>query len=108
MHNLHAYAWGRQQVEPYDWAVRFEERARELILAADHQPLVECETLGRDARLSMPTPDHYLPLLYVLALQCEGDEISFPVGDDDICPDASWKRSLQGRQLAENQVLPQG
>ena len=79
VHNLHTYAWGRQQVEPYDWAVRFEERARELILAADHQPLVKYETLGRDAPLSVPTPDHYLPLLYVLALQCEGDEISFPV-----------------------------
>lgn len=79
VHNLHAYAWGRQQVEPYDWAVRFEEKARELILAGDHQPLVNYESLGRDARLSVPTPDHYLPLLYVLALQCEGDEISFPV-----------------------------
>jgi len=79
VHNLHAYAWGRQQVEPYDWAVRFEEKARELILAGDHQPLVNYESLGRDARLSVPTPDHYLPLLYVLALQREGDEISFPV-----------------------------
>ena len=79
VHNLHAYAWGRQQVEPYDWAVRFEEKARELILAGNHQPLVNYETLGRDARLSVPTPDHYLPMLYVLALQRNGDEISFPV-----------------------------
>jgi len=58
VHNLHAYAWGRHQVEPLDWAVRFEERARELLLAGDHDPLINYETLGRDAMLSVPTPDH--------------------------------------------------
>jgi 4,5-DOPA dioxygenase extradiol len=79
VHNLHAYGWGRRQVEPFDWAVRFEERARELILAGDDEPLVNYETLGRDARLSIPTPEHYLPLLYVLALRRENDEVSFPV-----------------------------
>jgi 4,5-DOPA dioxygenase extradiol len=79
VHNLHAYAWGRQQVEPLDWAVRFEGRARELLLTGDHDPLIAYETLGRDAALSVPTPDHYLPLLYVLAQQREGDEVSFPV-----------------------------
>ena len=79
VHNLHTYAWGRQQVEPLDWAVRFEERARELLRAGDHGPLVAYETLGRDAALSIPTPEHYLPLLYVLAQQSEGDEVSFPV-----------------------------
>jgi 4,5-DOPA dioxygenase extradiol len=79
VHNLHTYAWGRHKVEPFDWAVRFEERARELITAGDHGPLVSYETLGRDARLSVPTPDHYLPLLYVLATQAEGDEVAFPV-----------------------------
>lgn len=79
VHNLHAYAWGRHKVEPFDWAVRFEERARELMSAGDHGPLVSYETLGRDARLSVPTPDHYLPLLYVLAAQTEGDEVGFPV-----------------------------
>ena len=79
VHNLHAYAWGRQQVAPLDWAVRFEERARELLLAGDHGPLVAYETLGRDAALSVPTPDHYLPLLYVIAQQSEGEPVSFPV-----------------------------
>ena len=79
VHNLHAYAWGRQQVEPLDWAVRFEERARELLLAGNHAPLIAYETLGRDATLSVPTPDHYLPLLYVIAQQREGEQVSFPV-----------------------------
>jgi len=79
VHNLHAYAWGRHPVEPFDWAVRFEARARELLSARDHAPLIEYETLGRDARLAVPTPDHYLPLLYVIALQREADPIRFPV-----------------------------
>jgi len=79
VHNLHAYAWGRQQVAPLDWAIRFEERARELLLAGDHEPLIAYETLGRDAILSVPTPDHYLPLMYVIAQMREGELVSFPV-----------------------------
>jgi 4,5-DOPA dioxygenase extradiol len=79
VHNLHAYAWGRHPVEPFDWAVRFERRARELMLAADHAPLVAYESLGRDAALSVPTPEHYLPLLYVLGLRRPGEPLSFPV-----------------------------
>ncbi len=79
VHNLHAYGWGRRQIDPFDWAVRFEGRARELLLASHHEPLIAYETLGRDAALSVPTPDHYLPLLYVIAQQREGDEVSFPV-----------------------------
>jgi 4,5-DOPA dioxygenase extradiol len=79
VHNLHTYAWGRHKVEPFDWAVRFEGLARGLLLARDHAPLVNYESLGEDARLSAPTPDHYLPLLYVIALQRADDEVSFPV-----------------------------
>ncbi|MBJ6749235.1 4,5-DOPA-extradiol-dioxygenase [Geomonas anaerohicana] len=79
VHNLHTYAWGRHLAEPYDWAVRFEARARELMLAGDHAPLVAYDTLGEDARLSIPTPDHYLPLLYVLATRQVGEQVTFPV-----------------------------
>jgi 4,5-DOPA dioxygenase extradiol len=79
VHNLHAYAWGRHVVEPLDWAARFDARARELMLAGEHAPLVNYATLGRDATLSAPTPDHYLPLLYVLAQQSANDKVSFPV-----------------------------
>jgi 4,5-DOPA dioxygenase extradiol len=78
VHNLHAYGWGRRQIKPFDWAVRFEARARELLLANHHEPLIAYETLGRDAGLSVPTPEHYLPLLYVIAQQREGDEVGFP------------------------------
>jgi len=79
VHNLHTYAWGRYAADPLDWAVRFETLARGLMLSGNHAPLVNYEALGKDAQLSVPTPDHYLPLLYVLAQHGEGDEVSFPV-----------------------------
>lgn len=79
VHNLHTYAWGRHPALPFDWALRFEAHARDLILRGDHQPLVNYELLGRDAELSVPTPDHYLPLLYVLGASDEHDAVTFPV-----------------------------
>jgi 4,5-DOPA dioxygenase extradiol len=79
VHNLHTYSWGRHKVEPFDWAIRFEERVRSLLLTRDHDPLINYESLGRDAVLAAPTPDHYLPLLYVIAQARESDEVTFPV-----------------------------
>ena len=79
VHNLHAYAWGRHAVEPFDWAVRFEEQARRLLRAGDHRPLVDYEALGPDAVLCVPTPEHYLPLVCVLGLRRPGEPVSFPV-----------------------------
>lgn len=79
VHNLHAYAWGQRKVEPYDWGARFEKKVREMLLAGEDGPLIEYEKLGPDAMLSAPTPDHYLPLLYVIAMRKEGEPVSFPV-----------------------------
>jgi 4,5-DOPA dioxygenase extradiol len=79
VHNLHTYAWGRHSRDPYDWATRFEGAARDVMLAGEFSPLVNYEMLGRDALLSIPTPDHYLPLLYVLACHQKGESIRFPV-----------------------------
>jgi 4,5-DOPA dioxygenase extradiol len=79
VHNLHAYAWGRHPVDPFDWAVRFEEQVREMVVAGEHRPLVEYEKLGRDALLSIPTPDHYLPFLYALATRQQGEPVAFPI-----------------------------
>lgn len=79
VHNLRAYAWSQPHADPYEWAVRFEDRVRELLLAADDGPLIAYETLGNDAMLSVPTPDHYLPLLYVIACRKDGEMLSFPV-----------------------------
>ncbi len=79
VHNLHAYAWDRHMPDPYDWAVRFEKEARGFLVTGDHKPLSDYESLGREALLSIPTPDHYLPLLYVIGTRQAGDAIAFPV-----------------------------
>ena len=79
VHNLRTYAWGRHPQDPYDWAIRFEDSARRLIRAGDHKPLIAYDTLGPDAALSIPTPDHYLPLLYVLGAAQQREPITFPV-----------------------------
>jgi len=80
VHNLHTYAWGRHAPEPYDWAVSFETRVRELLLAEDYKPLIAYEDqLGREAELAVPTPDHYLPLLYVAGTRVSSEPLTFPV-----------------------------
>jgi 4,5-DOPA dioxygenase extradiol len=79
VHNLHTYAWGRTSPAPYDWAVRFETVARAAMQVANDETLIEYEALGQDALLSVPTPEHYLPLLYVLGTRRDTDRVSFPV-----------------------------
>ena len=79
VHNLHTYAWGRHPQEPYDWALRFEAMAREMMQTGEFAPLINYEKLGRDAALSIPTPDHYLPLLYVLATKQQRESVRFPI-----------------------------
>jgi 4,5-DOPA dioxygenase extradiol len=79
VHNLHAYAWGRHIIEPFEWATRFEQRAREAMSNGDDKLIVDYEAFGRDAVLSVPTPDHYLPLLYILGARNSGEEVTYPV-----------------------------
>lgn len=78
VHNLQSYAWGGRQTEPLDWAARFERRLRDAITRGDDGSLVDYEELGNDAMLSAPTPDHFLPLLYVLGTRQPDDPITFP------------------------------
>jgi 4,5-DOPA dioxygenase extradiol len=79
VHNLHSYAWGVEGVPAFDWAVRFEQRVKDLLLKGDDAQVVVYDRLGPDAMLSVPTPEHYLPLLYVLGLRKKNERISFPV-----------------------------
>jgi len=83
VHNLHTYAWGREGVGPFDWALRFEALARACMSEGRDEELVGYEQLGRDALLSAPTPEHYLPLLYVLGARHADDQIDYPVDGID-------------------------
>lgn len=76
VHNLRAVEM-ETYARPYDWAVEFDAQVKELILAGDHKKLVEYEKLGKGAHLSIPTNDHYLPMLYALALQEKDENVTF-------------------------------
>jgi len=79
VHNLHSYAWGDHTGTPYPWALEFETKAKQLVASHEHGPLIAYESLGTAALQSVPTPDHYLPFLYAIAL-CRGNEdLSYPV-----------------------------
>ena len=79
VHNLRAMDWSGNMRSPYDWAARFEQEAREMMLAGEHAPLLQYQKLGPDAALAIPTPDHFLPLMHVLGTQQASDKVSFPV-----------------------------
>jgi 4,5-DOPA dioxygenase extradiol len=81
VHNLRLMRGGGPA---FDWAVRFNEKIREALASRDHRTLVDFEKLGGDARLAVPTPEHYLPLLYIAALQREDESMSFPVDGYDL------------------------
>lgn len=83
VHNLHTYAWGQHEVEPFDWAVRFEQQVRSFIIDGNDAELAGYDSLGRDALLSVPTPEHYLPLIYILGIRQPGEKVTFPVAGFD-------------------------
>jgi 4,5-DOPA dioxygenase extradiol len=78
VHNLRVIDW-KENAPGYDWAQRFDGQVRDHLARADHVPLIEYERFGDDARMAVPTAEHYLPLLYVIGLQEEGEKIEFPV-----------------------------
>jgi len=75
VHNLRLLQW--DAAEPYPWAAEFDRLSAELVLAGEHERLVAYPALGEAARLSIPTNEHYLPLLYILALQQPGEPVVF-------------------------------
>ncbi|ARU32631.1 4,5-DOPA dioxygenase extradiol [Sulfuriferula sp. AH1] len=79
VHNLHAYNWESESAKPRAATTSFENSVRQLLLAGDHQALIDYAALGADARFAVPTPEHYLPLLYIIALQRDGEQASFPI-----------------------------
>jgi 4,5-DOPA dioxygenase extradiol len=78
VHNLARVDWSNAS-RPPPWAVDFDERVRARLRAGDDAALVRYEQLGDGARLSVPTPEHYLPLLYVLGSRLPGDVVTIPL-----------------------------
>lgn len=79
VHNLGMVAWDKIN-EPgfgYDWALQLNEKFKQLITNGDHEPLIHYDGFGKDGKLAIPTPEHYLPLLYTLGLAGKNDTPSF-------------------------------
>lgn len=79
VHNLRAYSWNRPDADAYDWATRFERRIVNSIDDRRFSELLLLESMGRDAALAVPSPDHYLPLLYTLGSVQSNDQLSWPI-----------------------------
>ncbi len=79
VHNLRMVAWDKLGEEEYgyDWALQMNDRFKQLISNGEHDRLIRYESLGKEALLSIPTPDHYWPLLYTLGLKGKDDAVSF-------------------------------
>lgn len=79
VHNLGMVAWDKINTPDYgfDWAIEMNELFKQKIADSDHQPLLNYQSLHKAARLAIPTPDHYFPLLYTLGLQQGKEEIKF-------------------------------
>lgn len=77
VHNLGRIQWA-EDAKPYDWALHFNEIVRTHLATHEHGPLIDYLSLGDDARLCVPTTEHYLPLLYIIALQGDNETVSFP------------------------------
>lgn len=78
VHNLGMVAWDKLNAVDYayDWAREASEKMNRFILEGDHQSLVKFRSQGKAFDLAIPTPEHFLPLLYTLALKDEKDEVS--------------------------------
>ena len=79
VHNLRMVAWDRLN-DPeyaYDWTIQMNNKFKELIQAGNHKPLINYSSLGKEAMLAIPTPEHYLPLMYTLGLKSSKDDVSF-------------------------------
>lgn len=77
VHNLPAMNWGARNCEPYDWSRRFNDYIKQAIVDDAPQRAVDFASQGQDAAKSVPTPDHYWPLLYVLGARLPGDQPTF-------------------------------
>jgi 4,5-DOPA dioxygenase extradiol len=78
VHNLRMMQWDKLNADDFgfDWAKEASEKMKNFILSNDHQQLINFKSQGKAFDLAIPTPEHYLPLLYSLALKEENEKVS--------------------------------
>lgn len=77
VHNLGLVAWDKlNQQYAYDWAIEANEKMKDYILKGDFQKLINYKAQGKCFELAIPSPEHYLPLIYALALKEENENVT--------------------------------
>ena len=77
VHNLRVIDFENVDAEPYDWAVEFDEKIKNDLIHENHGALLDCESKGISTSYAVPTLDHYLPMIYVVALQAKNEPLKF-------------------------------
>jgi 4,5-DOPA dioxygenase extradiol len=79
VHNLRMVAWDKMN-DPdfaFDWATEANDKMKKFIMEHNHKPLIQFKEQGKAFDLAIPTPDHYFPMIYALALQDKQEQLSF-------------------------------
>jgi 4,5-DOPA dioxygenase extradiol len=76
VHNLGVIDFNTD-AKPYDWALDFDGQVRDCLVNRRHSDLLEYQGMGKAALLSVPSLDHYLPMIYAIGLQAQEDELGF-------------------------------
>ena len=111
VHNLRALQ-ASASAPALAWASEFNDALRAAVLAGNHDTLIDYQAMGSAARLSVPTAEHYLPLLYVLGTQSGEDAVSIPIDGIDLGAISMLCVSLDGAEtvgvtaLGSGEVLP--
>ena len=77
VHNLRVVDMLNMDAKPYDWAIEFDEKVKRDLLERNHKDLLDCQNMSRATALSIPTLDHYLPMIFAIALQDKDDDLEF-------------------------------
>ena len=77
VHNLSLIDFRNVEMAPFDWSVIFDEQVKANLLSRNHQDLIQLGNMGKSAALAVPTLDHYLPMIYVIAIQGRNEHLTF-------------------------------
>jgi 4,5-DOPA dioxygenase extradiol len=77
VHNLRVVDFEHVDAKPYDWAVEFDEKVRSDLIRENHEALLNCEKGCEATPYAVPTLDHYLPMIYVVATRAKNERVAF-------------------------------
>ncbi len=77
VHNLGMFDFTNIKAKSFDWAVEFDEQVKSSLISGNHRDLIRYTNLGKTAVLAVPTLDHYLPMIYAIALREKNESLIF-------------------------------